>query len=158
LIFLLNIKAKGVIVFGGVSSLNVDSKGRLAIPAKHRDVLSALSQNRLVITIEPSGCLLIYPEVYWSPVRDQLNQLSGAQMPIRRLIVGHAEELEIDSAGRILIPPRLRTLAHLTKEVVLVGMGNKFEVWDEERWSVQVVDTMAIEPVDLAQQMQGIAL
>jgi MraZ protein len=145
-------------MFGGVSSLNVDSKGRLAIPAKHRDVLSALSQNRLVITVEPSGCLLIYPESEWAPVRDQLNQLSGAQMPIRRLIVGHAEEMELDAAGRILIPPRLRSLASLQKAVVLVGMGNKFELWDDERWSQQVGNTMSIDPTELAQQMQGITL
>lgn len=145
-------------MFGGVSSLNIDSKGRLAIPAKHREVLSALSQNRLVITIEPSGCLLIYPEAEWIPVRTQLNMLSGAQMPIRRLIVGHAEEMELDGAGRILIPPRLRVLAQLNKEVALVGMGNKFELWDEGRWSEQILDTMAVKQIDLAQHMQGIAL
>jgi MraZ protein len=145
-------------VFGGVSSLNLDSKGRLAVPAKHREVLSALSQNRLVITIEPSGCLLIYPEAQWIPVRDQLNTLSGNQMPIRRLIVGHAEELEIDTAGRILIPARLRALAQLNKEVALVGMGNKFELWDEARWSEQVLETMAVQPGELAQHMQGITL
>ena len=145
-------------MFGGVSSLNIDSKGRLAIPAKHREVLSTFSQNRLVITVEPTGCLLIYPEAEWLPVRDKLNALSGVQMPIRRLIVGHAEEMELDNAGRILIPPRLRTLAQLNKEVALVGMGNKFELWDEGRWSEQVVSTMAVNQVDLAQHMQGIAL
>lgn len=145
-------------MFGGVSSLNIDSKGRLAIPAKHREILSNLSQNRLVITIEPAGCLLIYPEAEWLPVRDKLNALSGVQMPIRRLIVGHAEEMELDNAGRILIPPRLRGLAELNKEVALVGMGNKFELWDEVRWSEQVATTMAVKQIDLAQHMQGITL
>jgi MraZ protein len=149
---------KGGRVLGGVSSLNLDSKGRLAIPAKHREVLSALSQNRLVITIEPSGCLLIYPEAEWIPVRDQLNTLSGGQMPIRRLIIGHAEDMEMDGAGRILIPARLRALAQLSKEVALVGMGNKFELWDEARWSEQVLETMAVKQVELAQHMQGITL
>ena len=145
-------------MFGGVSSLNLDSKGRLAIPAKHREALSTLNQNRLVITIEPSGCLLIYPEEEWAFVRDQLNRLSGVQMPIRRLIVGHAEDTEMDSAGRILIPPRLRVLASLNKAVALVGMGNKFELWDEARWSDQVLSTMAIEQIDLVQHMQGVTL
>lgn len=154
----MGLKEKGVNVFGGVSSLNIDSKGRLAIPAKHREVLSSLSQNRLVITIEPTGCLLIYPEAEWLPVRDKLNALSGVQMPIRRLIVGHAEEMELDNAGRILIPPRLRELAELNKEVALVGMGNKFELWDEVRWSEQVATTMAVKQIDLAQHMQGITL
>ena len=145
-------------MFGGVSSLNLDNKGRLAIPAKHRAVLFSLSQNRLVITVEPSGCLLIYPEAQWLPVRDQLNTLSGPQMAIRRLIVGHAEDIEIDGAGRVLIPPRLRTLAQLSKEVALVGMGNKFELWDEARWSEQVSTTMAVKQAELVQYMQGITL
>ncbi|MDW5414972.1 MULTISPECIES: division/cell wall cluster transcriptional repressor MraZ [unclassified Iodobacter] len=145
-------------MFGGVASVNLDSKGRLAIPARHRDVLGTHCANRLVITAEPSGCLLLYPEPDWLPVRDQLNRLSGAQMPIRRFIVGHAEEIEPDSAGRILIPPRLRQLAGLDKEVALVGMGNKFELWDEARWAAQIQAVMEINPDDLANQMQGIVL
>ncbi|QBC43377.1 division/cell wall cluster transcriptional repressor MraZ [Iodobacter fluviatilis] len=145
-------------MFGGVASVNLDSKGRLAIPARHRDVLGTHCANRLVITAEPSGCLLLYPEPDWLPVRDQLNRLSGAQMPIRRFIVGHAEEIEPDNAGRILIPPRLRQLAGLDKEVALVGMGNKFELWDEARWAAQIQAVMDINPDDLANQMQGIVL
>ncbi|WP_148713973.1 division/cell wall cluster transcriptional repressor MraZ [Chitinolyticbacter meiyuanensis] len=145
-------------MFSGVASLNLDSKGRLAIPAKHRELLSARCAGRLVITVEPSGCLLIYPEPDWLPVRDQLNQLTGAQMPIRRFIVGHAEDVELDSAGRVLISPRLRQIAGLDKEIALVGMGNKFELWDEAKWAAQNASVMAIDPAELAAQMQGISL
>ncbi|WP_255988388.1 division/cell wall cluster transcriptional repressor MraZ [Chitinolyticbacter albus] len=145
-------------MFSGVASLNLDSKGRLAIPAKHRELLSVRCAGRLVITVEPSGCLLIYPEPDWLPVRDQLNQLTGAQMPIRRFIVGHAEEVELDSAGRVLISPRLRQIAGLDKEIALVGMGSKFELWDEAKWAAQNAAVMAIDPAELAGQMQGISL
>lgn len=145
-------------MFSGVSSLNVDSKGRLAIPAKHRDALLVRSEGRVVMTVSPDGCLLVYPEPDWIPVRDQLNSLSGAQAQIRRIIVGHAEELELDSAGRVLIPSRLRKIAGLDKEVALVGMGNKFELWDDGKWNAKVEAVMAIDPADLADQMQGIVL
>ncbi|UXY15592.1 division/cell wall cluster transcriptional repressor MraZ [Chitiniphilus purpureus] len=145
-------------MFSGVASLNLDSKGRLAIPAKHRELLSARCGGRLVITVEPSGCLLLYPEPDWLPVRDQLNTLTGAQMPIRRFIVGHAEEVELDGAGRVLISPRLRQIARLDKGVALVGMGNKFELWDEAKWAAQNEAVMGIDPTELAAQMQGISL
>ncbi|MGL6040784.1 MAG: division/cell wall cluster transcriptional repressor MraZ [Deefgea sp.] len=145
-------------MFGGVSSMNLDSKGRLAIPAKHRDALLARSEGRLVITIEPSGCLLIYPEADWIPVRDQLNKLSGQQMALRRLIVGHAEEIEMDTTGRILVPPALRQRAQLDKAVALVGMGNKFELWDEAKWNAVTDVAMAMDPLELQNNMQGIIL
>lgn len=145
-------------MFGGVSSMNLDSKGRLAIPAKHRDALLARSEGTLVITIEPSGCLLIYPEADWIPVRDQLNKLSGQQMALRRLIVGHAEEIEMDTTGRILVPPALRQRAQLDKAVALVGMGNKFELWDEAKWNAVTDVAMAMDPLELQNNMQGIIL
>jgi MraZ protein len=145
-------------MFGGVSSMNLDSKGRLAIPAKHRDALLVRSEGKLVITIEPSGCLLIYPEPDWIPVRDQLNKLSGQQMALRRLIVGHAEEIEMDTTGRILVPPALRQRAQLDKAVALVGMGNKFELWDEAKWNAVTDVAMAMDPLELQNNMQGIVL
>ena len=145
-------------MFGGVSSLNMDSKGRLAIPAKHRDALLVRNQGRLVLTADPAGCLLIYPEADWIPVRDQLNSLSGEQMPIRRFIVGQAEELEMDASGRILVPPNLRQRAKLEKAVALVGMGNKFELWDEALWQAKTDAVMAMDPRELEKHMQGIVL
>ena len=145
-------------MFGGVSSMNLDSKGRLAIPAKRRDALLARSEGRLVITVEPAGCLLIYPEPDWIPVRDQLNKLSGPKMALRRLIVGHAEEIEMDASGRILVPPALRQRAQLDKAVALVGMGNKFELWDEAKWNAVTDEVMAMDPLDLQNNMEGIVL
>ena len=118
----------------------------------------ARSEGKLVITVEPSGCLLIYPEPDWIPVRDQLNKLSGPQMALRRLIVGHAEEIEMDSSGRILVPPALRQRAQLDKAVALVGMGNKFELWDEAKWNAVTDVVMAMDPLELQNNMEGIVL
>lgn len=145
-------------MFGGVSSLLLDSKGRLAIPAKHRDALLVRAQGRLIITADPAGCLLVYPEPEWIPVRDKLNTLSGAQMPIRRFIVGQAEEVEMDASGRILVPPSLRQRAQLDKAVALVGMGNKFELWDDAKWNATTDAVMAMDPHELENNMQGIVL
>ena len=101
------------IVFRGVSELVLDAKGRLAIPARHRDGLGAPGNGRLIITADHSGCLLIYPFAEWEPIETRLMSLSSFDDKIRslqRLIVGHADEVDIDAAGRILIPPALRFL------------------------------------------------
>lgn len=145
-------------MFSGVSALNLDSKGRLAVPAKHRELLSADGSGRVMVTLNPEGCLLIYPIPDWQPVYEQLRKLSGAQAGIARVILGYAEELELDAAGRVLIPAALRTRAGLDKAVALVGQGSKFEVWDEARWNAKVDSIMAAEPEKLAEQMQGIVL
>ncbi|MDQ5886820.1 MAG: division/cell wall cluster transcriptional repressor MraZ [Pseudomonadota bacterium] len=145
-------------MFSGVSTLNLDGKGRLSVPSKHRDALFAQCEGRLIVTVEPSGCLLIYPEPEWAPIYEKLNALTGAQAAIKRLIIGHAEDVQLDSAGRLLISPRLRTVAKLDKEVALVGMGSKFELWDAVEWDRRTAATMAIDSDDLAAQMEGIAL
>lgn len=145
-------------MFSGVSTLNLDGKGRLSVPSKHRDSLFAQCEGRLIVTVEPSGCLLIYPEPEWAPIYEKLNALTGAQAAIKRLIIGHAEDVQLDSAGRLLISPRLRAVAKLDKEVALVGMGSKFELWDAAEWDKRTAATMAIDSDDLAAQMEGIAL
>ncbi|MBM3116507.1 division/cell wall cluster transcriptional repressor MraZ [Jeongeupia naejangsanensis] len=145
-------------MFSGVATLNLDSKGRLAIPARHRELLLARSAGRLVLTVSPDRCLLLYPQSDWEPVRDALNQLSGAQAQIRRLVVGHAEEMDMDNAGRILIAPRLRQIAGLEKEIAFVGIGNKFEIWDDGQWSAKNQSVFDLSPADLETQMQGIVL
>jgi len=151
-------RKNGVKMFSGVSTLNIDSKGRLAIPAKHRELLSVMSESRVMITLNPEGCLLIYPKTEWLPVYEQLRKLSGSQAGIARVILGFAEELELDSAGRVLISTKLRELAGLDKEVALVGQGNKFELWSDATWTEKVKALMAIDKASLAEQMQGIVL
>lgn len=148
-------------MFGGVAILNLDSKGRLAIPAKHRDALVEQCEGRLTLTVDQSGCLLLYPQPAWLPVAEKLANLPSFNpqaRAVQRLILGHAEEVDMDSAGRILVPPTLRNFAGLDKAVVLAGMGNKFEVWDEGKWNAQMTAALAMSPEDVAAQLDGFVL
>lgn len=145
-------------MFSGTTTLNLDSKGRLAIPAKHRALLSDEGQSTVMVTLNPQGCLLVYPKSEWLPIYTQLRKLTGPQAEIARLMLGFAEELELDSAGRILLSAQLRDRARLDKGVALVGMGNKFELWDEATWNAKVDAVMAVSSASLAEQMQGIEL
>lgn len=124
-------------MFHGSAQLNLDSKGRLAIPAKYRDELVASCEGRLVVTADPDRCLLIYPRQEWDPIQRKLMGLSSFNPKTRalqRLLVGYAEDVEMDGAGRILLPSTLREYASLEKRVVLAGQGNRLELWEEAKW------------------------
>lgn len=146
-------------VFRGVSELALDAKGRLAIPARHREGLAG-DEGRVVVTADHGGCLLIYPFADWEPIEARLLALSSFDDKIRalqRLIVGHADEVEVDAAGRILVPPALRRYASLDKRVVLVGQGRKLELWDEVRWQAQIAQTISF-PDGLPAGLEGLSL
>ena len=134
-------------MFQGAVQLNLDSKGRLAIPAKHRDVLLAQCAGKLVLTADhQDACLLIYPEPEWAPISEKLQKMPALNPQVRQLqrrLLGHAETIEMDAAGRVLVSSTLRDYAKLDKQVVLVGQGNKFELWDQQRWnklSEEIID------------------
>ncbi len=132
--------------FQGAAALSLDAKGRLAIPARHRDALVSIASGRLVVTAHPHRCLTIYPEPAWLPIRDQVLAVPGLDpraAAIKRLLVGNARDEEIDSAGRVLIAPELRAWAGLEKQVWLVGQGTHFELWSEERWKQQQEELLA---------------
>src|SRR5690242_5309277 len=119
-------------MFRGVTQLSLDAKGRLAIPARYRSELMSTCSGHLIVTVDPSKCLLIYPQPAWEPIEQKLNNLSSFDSKTRnlqRLLVGNASDVEMDAAGRILLPPPLRLFAGLSKDVVLVGQGAKFELW-----------------------------
>ena len=148
-------------MFRGVSHLALDSKGRLAVPAKHREALAADSNGRVILTADPSQCLLVYPFAEWEPIQKRLMALSSFNERIRglqRLLVGHADDVELDGAGRILVPPALRTYAALDKRVVLVGQGNKFELWDEAKWLEQTAQIVAFPAGGLPPELDGFSL
>jgi transcriptional regulator MraZ len=147
--------------FRGVTSLSLDAKGRLAIPAKHRDALMPGGEGRLVLTADPSRCLLLYPRASWDPIQARLMALSSFDAKIRglqRLLVGHADDVEVDAAGRILVPPELRRYANLDKRVVLVGQGRKFELWDEQAWQVETTQAIAFPADGLPPELSGFSL
>lgn len=148
-------------MFRGVTQLSLDAKGRLAIPARYRSELMSTCSGRLIVTVDPSKCLLIYPQPAWEPIEQKLNNLSSFDSKTRnlqRLLVGNASDVEMDAAGRILLPPPLRLFAGLSKDVVLVGQGAKFELWDEVQWNLQIEDALAFKDGDMPPELDGFSL
>jgi len=125
-------------VFRGVNQIQLDEKGRLAMPMRYRETLQTESEGSLVATIDTEvRCLLIYPLPDWEKIEAKIESLPSfnrAARRIQRLLIGHATELELDGSGRILLPQVLREYASLKKSVVLLGQGKKFELWDETEW------------------------
>ena len=158
----------GNAVFRGVFQLALDAKGRLAIPAKHRDALAGRSLNadpatpaKVVITADPSRCLLVYPRAAWEPIQARLMALSSFNPEIRglqRLLVGFADDVDIDGNGRILVPPALREYASLEHHVVLVGQGNKFELWDATKWNDETARAITFPGGGLPPELDGFSL
>ncbi|GAF97409.1 unnamed protein product [marine sediment metagenome] len=134
-------------MFRGITSINIDAKGRIAVPKRYREALmlgrkqEEASQNNyhVVVTIDTeSPCLLLYPAIEWDVIEAKLQGLPSfnpAARRIQRLLIGHATELELDASGRLLIPPVLREYANIDKKLMLVGQGKKFEIWDENTWN-----------------------
>lgn len=130
-------------MFSGATSVNLDSKGRLAIPTRYRDALL----DGLVCTISiHHACLMLYPLCEWDVLQSKLAKLSSmieAERRIARLILGHASECVLDNSGRILLPSTLRNFAKLEKSTMFVGQSNKFEIWSENIWHQQIADDIA---------------
>ncbi|HET7396089.1 MAG TPA: division/cell wall cluster transcriptional repressor MraZ [Gammaproteobacteria bacterium] len=124
-------------MFRGVNNLTLDAKGRLAVPARYRERLAAACEGQLVVTIDRGYYLLIYPLPVWEEIEAKLVTLPSLHPQVRelqRLLVGHATEVGMDSHGRVLLPAELREFAKLDREVVLLGLMNKFELWDKHTW------------------------
>lgn len=128
-------------MFEGSAQLSLDAKGRLAIPARHREHLVAAGNGELVLTANPQGgCLLLYPQPDWLPIRDKLLKAPSfdpRSASLKRTMLGNARTEELDSAGRLLVAPELRDYAKLEKTVWLVGMGSHFEIWSDAGWKHQ---------------------
>ncbi len=127
-------------MFQGAAALNLDAKGRMSIPARHRDALSSPANGAVVITAHLDRCLLLYPLPAWEPIRDRVLAAPSFEPKaalIKRRLIGHACDEVLDAAGRLLIPPELRRLVGLDKAIWLVGMGSHFEVWSESEWMRQ---------------------
>ena len=135
-------------MFQGASSLSLDAKGRLSVPTRHRDVLSATAAGQLTITKHPHGCLMVFPRGEWEVFRDRIAALPMSAQWWKRIFLGNAMDAEMDGTGRVLISPELRAAAGLTKEAVLLGMGNHFELWDAATYAAQEAEAMAGEMPD----------
>ncbi len=152
-------------MFRGATLVNLDSKGRLTVPARYREMLNEESTGQMVCTIDlHQPCLLLYTLPEWEIIEEKLSRLSSmnpAERRVQRLLLGHASECQMDSAGRLLLANTLRQHAGLTKEVMLVGQFNKFELWDEQVWYQQIQNDIAAEhslQEPLSARLQDISL
>jgi MraZ protein len=148
-------------VFRGISQLHLDAKGRLAVPSRHRDALLERCAGHLVITADADRCLLIYPLPDWELIQQKLEGLSNLDPRVRELqrrLIGFAVDVDMDSAGRVLISPALRDYAELDKEVVLVGQGKKFELWNKASWEHMIAATRGFAAGGLPPELEGFSL
>ena len=152
-------------MFRGATLVNLDSKGRFSVPTRYRDQLNESASGQMVCTIDINhACLLLYPLPEWEIIEQKLSRLSSMnpqERRVQRLLLGHASECQMDSAGRLLIAPVLRQHAGLTKEVMLVGQFNKFELWDETAWYQRVKEDIDAEQSDsatLSERLQDLSL
>jgi MraZ protein len=122
-------------MFQGASAINLDVKGRMSIPARHRDALQTEGFGRVTLTKHPEGCLLLFPQLEWESFRDRVAKLPLEANWWRRIFLGNASELEMDGSGRILISPELRAASGIEREVILLGMGSHLEVWDAKTYA-----------------------
>lgn len=144
-------------MLNGVSKLNLDAKGRLAIPSRYRDRIMEDCAGRLVVTLDQERRMVIYPYNEWKVVEAKLVALPISKMAVKlkRLMLGHASDCDMDKNGRINLPSYLREKNKLDKQIVLVGIGNKFEVWDEESWNLEWDDD---DELELPQELEALSL
>jgi MraZ protein len=151
-------------VFRGVNSLNLDAKGRMVMPTRYRQALMDSCGGQMVITVDRDHCLLLYPLPEWEVIERKLAKLPSFNQQARRLqrlLIGHATEVELDGAGRLLLPPLLREFAGLDKHAVLIGQSNKFELWSEELWNKRRDAWLAggeESELDLPAEMESLSL
>lgn len=148
-------------MFQGETAITIDDKGRLAIPTAYREIVARECGNRLVLTYNPfeAGCLYLYPLPVWEQVRDQVNALPRIKKNTRLLqlkLVGAAAFAEPDGSGRISIPASQRSAVGIEKKAVLLGMGDKFELWSEQAHHAQIRQTLG--DADLGEDLLDLAL
>ena len=151
-------------MFRGVNNISLDAKGRMALPTRYRERLNERCDGQIVITVDRDHCLLIYPLPEWEEIERKLVRLPSLNKQARRLqrlLIGHATECQLDGNGRVLLPQPLRDFAGLNRSVVLIGQGNKFELWDEQTWNERReawLEEDDEEGIDLPTDMENLSL
>jgi MraZ protein len=151
-------------MFRGATKVTLDAKGRLAIPSRYRERLLSRAEGHLVATVDRDYCLLIYPLPDWEEIERKLVKLPALNKQARRLVrlmVGYATEIDMDGHGRILLSRELRDFAGLERQAMLIGQGNKFELWNDERWSARRDEWLADEEGEeagLPQELESLSL
>src|SRR5690349_19912285 len=139
-------------VFQGETAITVDDKGRLAIPTAYRELVAGACANRLVVSYSPfeMGCLWLFPYAEWEKVRDQVNALPMVKAPHRNLqmqMVGEATVIEPAGTSRVLLPTIQRAAVGIEKKAVLLGVGNKFEMWSEQAHLAKIRQTLGEDDI-----------
>lgn len=150
-------------MFRGANQQTLDAKGRMVMPTRYRERLQERCGGNLIVTVDKDQCLLLYPLPDWEEIEQKLMKLPSLNPQARRLqrlMVGHATEVEIDGQGRILLPPKLREFANLTRDAMLIGQGNRFELWDEARWNERRDEWLASDDTatDLPAELESLSL
>ena len=148
-------------MFRGATKVALDAKGRLAIPTRYRDRLAARCNGQIVVTVDKDHCLLVYPLPDWEELERKLVRLPSMNKAARRLVrimVGYATEVDMDTSGRILVSKELREFASLDKQAMLIGQGNKFELWDESKWSQWMDESGNDSGLELPPELESLPL
>ncbi|NNK99426.1 MAG: division/cell wall cluster transcriptional repressor MraZ [Xanthomonadales bacterium] len=150
-------------MFFGETAINLDAKGRLAIPMRYRESLAEQCDNRMVLTYSAfdSGSLWLQPEQTWERVRDEVMALPSFNpnhRALQRRLVGSATAVEPDGSGRILLPPSLRQVTGLEKRVVMLGMGNRFEIWNENTLNAKRIEEESNMDEQASDEMASLVL
>ena len=136
-------------MFQGASALSLDAKGRMSIPARHREALQQQAEGRVTLTKHPDGCLLLFPRPEWENFRGRIAALPMDAHWWKRIFLGNAMDVDMDATGRVLISPELREAAGISKDTMLLGMGNHFELWDKATYDEQEAKAMQGEMPDV---------
>jgi MraZ protein len=150
-------------MFRGATKVTLDDKGRMVMPTRYREQITAEAQGKLVVTVDRDQCLLIYPLPEWELIERKLMSLPTLHPQARRLqrlMVGHATDLELDGHGRFLLPPELREFAKLERHGMLIGQGKHLELWDEARWNERRDSWLQSEEAatDLPSELESLVL
>lgn len=154
-------------MFRGISTINLDDKGRLAIPTRYRDALHECCDGQLIVTVAVNerclgeqGCLWMYPLHEWERLEKTISQLPTLNKmagKLRRFLIGNASECEMDKQGRLLLPEKLRTFANMDKKVFLLGQLNKFELWNESAWLTKEHEWLSHDDADELEELASLS-
>ncbi len=149
-------------MFRGATKVTLDDKGRMVMPTRYREQITANALGRVVVTVDRDQCLLIYPLPEWEQIERKLMSLPSMHAQARRLqrlMVGHATDLELDGHGRVNLPPELREFAKLERHGMLIGQGNRFELWEETRWNERLEQMLKEDTsTDLPSELDSLSL
>jgi len=151
-------------VFRGISNLNLDAKGRLAVPTKYRDEITSDFKGQMILTVDYGvRCLVLYPMSKWVETEQNilsLPNLSEAAREIKRLVIGHASDVEMDGQGRIMLASPLRDYAGMEKKLIMIGQGDKFVLWDEDSWKVGCDNMRESAPINIQndESLKGLSI